>query len=293
MRLRSPLVFFVTIAIIATAVIVRAPKTHAPSADNGPVVVATLFPVYDIVRNVAGDAVDVRLLLPPGASPHTFEPNPSTIRSLDGAAAVYAVGHGLDSWADPLATSQGIDVRVLDDGVDLRKEDGGGVDPHYWLAVANAEKMAATAAADLSVRFPDHANEFSANLATYEQRLRALRKEMRTTLSGLPSRSLVTMHDAWYYFAEENGLDLVATVTVSPGKNLTPKQVTALERAVKDAGVKVVYSEPQLSTAPLLPFTEDLGIDIAVLDPLGGTDHDASYAQLMLDNARTVAAHQR
>ncbi len=56
---------------------------------------ATIFPLYDIARHVAGPVVDVLLILPPGASPHTFEPTPSRVRALAGAQAVFVIGHGL------------------------------------------------------------------------------------------------------------------------------------------------------------------------------------------------------
>ena len=66
-------------------------------------VAATIFPLYDIVRQVAGPVADVVLVLPPGASPHTFEPAPSSVRALDGARALFVIGHGLDDWAVRLA----------------------------------------------------------------------------------------------------------------------------------------------------------------------------------------------
>src|SRR5512145_3554851 len=61
-------------------------------------VAATIFPLYDIVRQVAGPVADVVLILPPGASPHTFEPTPAGVRALAGAGALFVVGHGLDAW---------------------------------------------------------------------------------------------------------------------------------------------------------------------------------------------------
>ncbi len=72
----------------------RAPSPAAPLK-----VAATIFPLYDLVRQVAGPAVEVVLLVPPGASPHTFTVKPGTVRALTGCAAVFAIGHGLDDWA--------------------------------------------------------------------------------------------------------------------------------------------------------------------------------------------------
>src|SRR5919109_3752108 len=84
-------------------------------------VAATIFPLYDLVRNVAGPAVEVVLLVPMGASPHTFDARPGTIRALRGSAAVFAIGHGLDGWVARLAQGAGVTrTIVVDDQIPLR-----------------------------------------------------------------------------------------------------------------------------------------------------------------------------
>src|SRR5512140_3951769 len=106
-------------------------------------VVATIFPIADLVRQIGGDAVDVITLLPPGASPHTFEPTPAQMREVAGARLFVRVGAGLDTWTEKLlaARSPGLTVLTLTDGVPLLSltdahSDGtpaGGGDPHIWL----------------------------------------------------------------------------------------------------------------------------------------------------------------
>lgn len=85
-------------------------------------VVTTLFPYADMVREIGGDAVSVTYLLPPGASPHTFEPRPSQIREAARARLIIVNGAGLDEWALKLAAAANPDAAllVLADGVTLR-----------------------------------------------------------------------------------------------------------------------------------------------------------------------------
>ena len=120
-------------------------------------VAATIFPLYDLVRQVAGPAVEVVLLVPPGASPHTFTVKPGTVRALTGCVAVFTIGHGLDDWAARLAQEAGVQRTVVTDArVPLRRgysehHDTGhpgshaaapdAVDPHYWLSIPNAMLM--------------------------------------------------------------------------------------------------------------------------------------------------------
>src|SRR5512144_821726 len=85
-------------------------------------VAATIFPLYDLVRQVAGPAVEVVLLVPPGASPHTFTVKPGVVRALTGCAAVFTIGHGLDDWATRLAQEAGVKRTIVTDaGIALRR----------------------------------------------------------------------------------------------------------------------------------------------------------------------------
>src|SRR5712691_1931950 len=76
-------------------------------------VAATIFPLYDLVRQVAGSGVEVVLLVPPGASPHTFAVKPGTVRALTGCVAVFTIGHGLDDWVTRLAQEVGVKRTIV------------------------------------------------------------------------------------------------------------------------------------------------------------------------------------
>jgi len=130
-----------------------------------PKVGATIFPIYDIARQVAGPIADVVLILPPGASPHTFEPTPAAVRSLSGARTLFVIGHGLDDWAARLARGAGVPRLVrVDADIALRRVAGGqrgSVDPHYWLSIRNGEAIARTVAAELERLAPDRAEDIA------------------------------------------------------------------------------------------------------------------------------------
>ena len=88
--------------------------------NNKPRVIASIFPIYDIVKNIAGQEVNVILVLPPGASPHTFDYTPSQIKESLGAGAMFTVGHNIDAWALSLAKAAEINnVIILDKNVKL------------------------------------------------------------------------------------------------------------------------------------------------------------------------------
>jgi ABC-type Zn uptake system ZnuABC Zn-binding protein ZnuA len=257
-------------------------------------VAATIFPLYDIVRHVADPVADVVLVLPPGASPHTFEPTPSGVRALEGARVLFVIGHGLDDWAARLARGAGImRLAPVDAGIALRREPHGGVDPHYWLSAPNAKAIARTVAAELTRWAPDRRGALDHALASYLTRLEAADAEVHRLLADLPTRRIATFHDAFGYFAEAYGLDVVATFEPYPGLEPSPRFVIEFQRNIRASGVRVVFTEPQLSLDALRPIARDLGVTLAVLDPLGGLPGRESYIDLLRFDARAVAAATR
>jgi zinc transport system substrate-binding protein len=256
---------------------------------------ATIFPLYDIARQVAGPVADTVLVLPPGASPHTFEPTPASVRALGGARVLFAVGHGLDDWAARLASGAGVPRVVrLDAGIPLRRWSeggtGGGVDPHYWLSATNGKHIATGVARELERLAPDRRAELERSLVAYLAKLDAADAEVRRMLADLPTRRIATVHDAFGYFAEAYGLEIAAVFEPYPGLEPSPRFLIEFQRRIRESGVRVVFTEPQLSIAALRPIARDLGVTLGVLDSLGGLPGRESYVDLLLFDARAVAA---
>jgi len=294
----DPAAVFLVIAALAALGVVFWPDGRQPVVSGKPLAGATIFPLYDIVSHVAGDEVGVILLTPPGASPHTFEPRPSDLRKIKGAAVIYAIGHGLDNWVTEMAAAGGAAAVVVDRGIDILPARGeeagsGGGDPHYWLDAANAAKIAATVADDLARRYPASAGQLRRNLDGYLKELAQADAAVRAKLSGLDNRDIVTLHDAWYYFARAYGLTIAGSFEPTAGREPTPQYLAALQEAVRSSGVRTVYAEPQLSVMSLKPFAQDNGLAIVTIDPEGGLPGRDTYISLLLYNADIIRENQR
>jgi ABC-type Zn uptake system ZnuABC Zn-binding protein ZnuA len=286
--------------ISAAALLIFTALAGAGAQSSRPKVAATIFPLYDIVREVAEGVADVVLILPPGASPHTFAPTPAAIRNLAGCDALFLIGHGLDDWAARLAAGAGVRrAVVVDDGIVTRRPSAvrraagtphGGVDPHYWLAITNAKAIAASITKEIERLMPAQTTRLRANLDEYLVQLDAADAAVRRLLANLTTRRIATFHDAFGYFADAYGLEIVATFEPFPGTEPSPKWVEDFQRVVRATGLAVIFTEPQLSAAPLRAIARDLGVSLAILDPVGGVPGRASYVDLMLFNARQVAA---
>jgi len=272
-------------------------------------VAATIFPLYDLVRQVAGPAVEVVLLVPPGASPHTFTVKPGTVRALTGCAAVFTIGHGLDDWVTRLAQEAGVKRTIVTDaGIPLRRgyseHSRAGhaqtqtaahdtVDPHYWLSIPNAIRMVQFIAETLAQLDPAARADYQQRAVVYQEHLRRTDGEIRRLLADLPRRDIATFHMAFGYFADTYGLNVVAVFEPAPGKEPGPRYVEAFQRQVRAHKLRTVFIEPQLSDNALRGLSRDLGITLRTLAPEGGGQGVESYIALMQYNAAQIAAALR
>jgi ABC-type Zn uptake system ZnuABC Zn-binding protein ZnuA len=272
-------------------------------------VAATIFPLYDLVRQVAGPAVEVVLLVPPGASPHTFTVKPGTARALTGCIAVFTIGHGLDDWATRLAQEAGVKRTIVTDaGITLRRgysehhragqaqsqtATHDAVDPHYWLSIPNAILMVQFIAEIFAQLDPAAQADYQQRAVAYQEQLRSTDGEIRRLLADLPRRDIATFHMAFAYFAEAYGLKVVAVFESVAGKEPGPRYVEAFQRQVRAHKLRTVFIEPQLSEAALRGLSQDLGITLQKLAPEGGVQGVESYLALMQYNAAQIAAALR
>jgi len=251
-------------------------------------VAVSIFPVFDIVRQVGGDKIDSLLIVSPGASPHTFEVTPSEIKKMQEVDIFFSVGAGLDFWIDNITNSfkeaksisfsDYIDLRHFENDID---DEHGEFDPHYWLSPDNAKIIARQSALLLGEidivnkdYYKEKADEFIFELDEKD-------KKWQEKINNLPNKDIVVFHDAWGYFAQYYKLNVVATFEPFPGKTPSPQYLIDLQNDIKKYNVKSLFIEPQLSKEALSTVAQDLDLEIKVLDPLGGVQGRNSYLELM------------
>lgn len=324
----------IILILLIIVVFTLVPKNNGESTGNK--VGATIFPIYDIAKNVAGDKFEVVLLLEPGASPHTYDPQPSKLKELRGAKTIFAIGHGLDNWTHKFAESLNTPTVTLDHDIDLRpteEEHGdehedheehdeheededhdheieheeheededhdehdedhhghshGPIDPHYWLSIKNAKQIAINVAEELGELDEENIQFYMDNAEAYNQQLDKLFEELQEQSSTVKSPNIISLHDAWYYFADESGFNVVGTFEPSAGKEPSPQYLANLEEEVEEHNVQVIFIEPQLSNHSIRAFAQDHNLEIATLDPLGGIENRQSYIDLMRYNVTQV-----
>jgi ABC-type Zn uptake system ZnuABC Zn-binding protein ZnuA len=212
-------------------------------------VVATTTQIGDWTRVVAGDAVSVHQILQPNTDPHEYEPRPADVQATSGAKLVLENGDGLDHWMAKVVSSAGGHPRVVDLGavVPVKRSH----DPHWWHDPGNAE-AAVTAIRDALVRAdPSSVSTFRRNAAAYEKQLRDLDRSIATCFARIPSaeRKLVTDHDAFGYFADRYGIQIVGAVIPSLTTAAQPSagDTAKLIALVRREHVRAIFPESSIN----------------------------------------------
>jgi zinc transport system substrate-binding protein len=261
-----------------------------PVAAAEPVrVAATICPLADVVRQVGGGSVEVATILPPGWSPHTFEPSPSQVAVLAHAHLAVKVGAGLDDWLDRLlgVGDRAPAVLVATDAAPA--VDG---DPHVWLdPVLVRDRIVPAVSAALAAADPAGAGGYAERAGRFTAALAALDREIAERTARFHRREFVATHGAWRYFARRYGLREIGVLEESPGKEPSGAAFAALVDAARVAGVTALFAEPQLAPRLAQVLAEELGVRVVVVDPLGGEKVPGrdSYVGLMRWNLRALA----
>jgi len=260
-------------------------------------VVVTIPPLADFAHEVGGDRVQVTNLLPPGASPHTFEPTPSQARAAAEADLVVRIGLDADHWIDGLLPSNVPIITAAElEGIELiyegqfhehEGERHEGANPHVWLDPAYAKLISSAIAAELVKLDTAGKAEYEKNLSGYLAELDSLDAKIRTAVKWFGSKAYVSFHPAWVYFARRYGLQRVAVIAESPGKEPTPRHLVEVIEAVRKSGAKAVFAEPQLSPKAAHVIAREAGVEVLFLDPLGRQKE--SYVELMTRNLEALS----
>jgi zinc transport system substrate-binding protein len=268
-------------------------------------VTCSIFPLADIVSNIGKDNIEVHVLIPPGASPHTFEPSPQQFKAFADTDLFLMVGAGFEFWAEKLVTavsSESVLVVRASDGVELldplgsHHHDHGAAphadvgNPHIWLDPTNAKKIAFQVAASLAEIDLNNANYYLENANRYSLSLHILDVEIQEAVSGFTTKEYVAFHPAWSYFAKRYGLKEVGVIEKAPGKEPTPKQLKKIIEDIRKYKIKAVFAEPQLSPKAASAIAAEAGVEMLMLDPIGGRDLPGrdSYLALMRYNLETM-----
>ena len=268
-------------------------------------VIASIFPIADMVKQVGGMYVDVTTVIPSGASPHTYEPRPSLLKKIFEARIFFMIGAGLELWAEKFVRlsknqintvklSEGISLIKLSkhhhDDADINNSGSGFANPHIWLDPEIAKLMVNKIIFVLCKIDNKHMQYYEKRGLAYLDKLDELHGLISSTVEKFKIKKYVSFHPVLDYFARRYGLESVGVIEAAPGKNPTPGKIKKIISLIKKHDIRAVFAEPQLNPKVAEVIAREANVKVLLLDPMGGPDIKGrdSYFNLMKYNLKVL-----
>lgn len=248
--------------------------TSRRPADGEPLYVSIL-PLRSLVQGIVGDDFDIEVLVPPGASPETFEPTPRQFVGLNKARMVFNVGlidfetmllAKVEDQAKVVNLSRGIELIA---GTCSHGSHGHththGIDPHVWTSPRALQKMAENAYEAIRKAYPDSV-KYETNYRLLQQELKALDERTAARIAASDVEYFIIYHPALTYYARDYGLRQIAIE--ADGKEPSAKQLTQIIRQAREDGVRRILYQSQFPASAVEVIARDIDAEYAEVDPL-------------------------
>lgn len=259
------------------------------AAQAAPKVVVTIKPIHSLVASLMEGVAEPELLLPDGASPHTFQLKPSHLQKLQQADIIIWIGPQLELFmTKPLeqihprlgliTLSENPQIHTLPQrqgrhwqSVDHTHDhhDHHAIDPHFWLSTENAQVIIQSLSVFLAKEDPTHQAQYFANAQKISTRLNHLKRTLHTLLSPVKNQPFLVYHDGYQYFEKEFQLNALGTMIVNPHLPLSAFGLRAIKQLIEEKHIKCVFRETEFNDKVIKESLHDLPVTVAELDPLG------------------------
>ncbi|MGE4511678.1 MAG: metal ABC transporter solute-binding protein, Zn/Mn family [Sulfurimonadaceae bacterium] len=269
-----------------------------------PTVAVSILPQQTFVQKIAGDHVNIALMVQPGSSPHAYEPKASQMQAISEASLYFAIGVEFEQAWLKRFMSQNKNLKIIDTTKGIEKmhmvahhhhdhdhhdhehahhHDEGGEDPHTWTSPANVKIMAQNIC-DALVSI-DAANEtiYKTNLAAFLQEIEATHATIKETLKDTPLYAkFIVFHPSWGYFARD--YDLTQIAIEIEGKNPKPKELVKVIRKAKEEKIQTIFTQPEFSDKSAKIIAEESGAKVVKVSPL-----NPDWSQNLIRMAQAIA----
>lgn len=227
-----------------------------------PIVSTTIMPTKFFIEQIAGDEIEVNVMVPSSADPHTYEPKPSQMKKLENSDLYFEVGVEFDEiWLKKIASDfKSVKFIKTQNGVEKipmthhehehhehgdKKHEHGTLDPHIWLDPILVKTQSKNILNALCEKYVEKCEKFSANQAEFEKKIDELDNFAKENLSNLKNNKFIVYHPSWGYFANRYNLKQIAIEI--EGKEPKPADLAKLIEEAKEENAKVIFVAPQFS----------------------------------------------
>ena len=281
---RLLIVIIILIFTVAALYYLYSLKTDSNGPKDKIEVIVSLGPQVEFVKAVGGDKVEVTLMVPPGADPHTYEPLPDQLNHVSKAQMYVEVGTPVEFELNYMDKLKSLNPSMLvvnsSRGIDLIPniaENENSSDPHVWVSPKNAKIMVENIYQGLVQIDPNNTGYYTTNRDNYIMQLDELDANITKSLEGKENSQIIVYHPAWAYFCKDYNLHQIPIE--SEGKEPTSQEIAAVIDFARKNNVKVIFIEPQYSPKSAEVIASEINGKVLKIDDL---------AQNYIENLKNV-----
>lgn len=266
-----------------------------------PKIVVSIKPIHSITTHIMEGITEPTLLLPDGASPHTFLLKPSHRKLIQEADLLIWVGENCETHLEKiiaqnksktltlmeaphlniLTTRKDRDFSLIRNPIPEKNHihehahehhghsHASNEDAHIWLSVENA-KLITTAILERLIQLdPEHQKEYRHNAEQYQKQLDTLKETLTQRFTQTKPAPFLVFHDAYQYFETEFGVSSIGSILINPHVPLTARALSHIQSLIEKYHVHCIYYEPEYSYQALKPILSKQGLQLLELDHLG------------------------
>ena len=278
--------------------------------ENKKVIYTSFYPLQSITKEIVGNKMEVRKLIPNGQEVHHWEPTAQDMKNLSEGSVILVNGLGLESWMDKFKASiKDLNIVEVSKDVNLLKAEEeheenenheseekhhhGEYDPHIWLSLRNMKVIAKNICDQVVKMDKDNETYYRENLAKVQNRLDDLDKKYSEQLQNAKIKSIITSHEAFAYLLKDYGLKQIPIENLTSDSEPNLAKMKEVIELAKNEGIKYVFYEELSENKVEETIAKEIGGEVKMLYTIEGqTEEQAKenkdYFELMEENLKAL-----
>lgn len=324
MKIRKAFLF--VMIVMVTAILCSCNKKENLANDNKLNIITSFYPMYIATANIIDGAENVTLeclASPEVGCLHDYQLTVKDMMSLEHADVFVINGGGMEAFLDK-AISAYPELAVINAGEEIieneehehheelerehqennsievneheehNEENGhehshGEINPHIWVSIdfhiAQIEKIAN----ELGKIDEENKLIYDRNAKEYINKLNDINSKMHFEIDKLPNKNIITFHEAFDYFAENFGLNVLEVIEREPGTNPSAKEIARIIDVVREHNVNAIFVEPQYLKTAANVIASETNVNVYELNPITSGSFDKnSYIRAMEKNLEVL-----
>ena len=249
------------------------------------IIAVAIVPVATFVEEICSDEFEIVTMIPPGASPETYEPSPYEMQKLEDSCIYFSIGvPAEENFILPNIKDKSKIVYINKEAEKNYKElmDDGGRDPHIWLSPKRVSAMIPAISQGLSDKNAENSDTYKANADLLLKKLNDLDQEITALFRGKRGGKFITLHPSFGYLADDYGLQMYSLE--EHGREVNAKHMAEMANLAKNENIKTIFYQAESSGIQANAFAEEIGGKAVSLDPLS-----ADYIANLLKMAKLIS----